>query len=57
MDMIVKNKEELGEKSTGIMVQALAEENTIGGPEDVIPLGIRFPEEEYNTLSTLEWIQ
>ncbi|KAG5619929.1 hypothetical protein H5410_005147 [Solanum commersonii] len=34
-----KNKEELGEKSTTIMVQSFAEENTNGGAEDVIPLG------------------
>ena len=35
----------------------MAEENTNGGAEDVIPLGIQFPEEDYNTLSTSEWIQ
>ncbi|KAG5619008.1 hypothetical protein H5410_018832 [Solanum commersonii] len=52
-----KNKEELGEKSTAIMVQSFAEENTNGGAEDVIPLGIQFPEEDYNTLNTSEWIQ
>lgn len=57
VDMPGKNKEELGERSTAIMVQPLAEENTNGGAEDVIPLGIQFPEEDYNTLSTSEWIQ
>ncbi|KAG5609572.1 hypothetical protein H5410_020853 [Solanum commersonii] len=56
VDMPGKNKEELGEKSTAIMVQSLAEENTNGGAEDVIPQGIQFPEEDYNTLSTSEWI-
>ncbi|WMV31299.1 hypothetical protein MTR67_024684 [Solanum verrucosum] len=57
VDMPGKNKEELGEKSTAIMVQPLAEENTNGGAEDGIPLGIQFPEEDNNTLSTSEWIQ
>ncbi|KAG5607522.1 hypothetical protein H5410_029014 [Solanum commersonii] len=57
VDMPGKNKEELGEKSTAIMVQPLAEENTNGGAEDVIPLGIQFPEEDSSTLSTSEWIQ
>ncbi|WMV18959.1 hypothetical protein MTR67_012344 [Solanum verrucosum] len=57
VDMPGKNKEELGEKSTAIMVQSFAEENTNGGAKDVIPLGIQFPEEDYNSLNTLEWIQ
>lgn len=57
VDMPGKNKEELGERSTAIMVQPLAEENTNGKAEDVIPLGIQFPEEGSNTLSTSEWIQ
>ncbi|KAG5606295.1 hypothetical protein H5410_027787 [Solanum commersonii] len=34
-----------------------ARKNTNGGAEDVIQLGIQFPEEDYNTLSTSEWIQ